>query len=404
MEAGYIGRFGRDLLVRRDIAMPLNLTDPGSGMDYFTAAQTVIKAAQAAGLTSSSPAASYASLPNVAYWQNLFPDAANATLSATQAIARRFMLDGPDYITSLWLMDQLCVPACSKFGPYAYFSNQYDSLAAVSSVGKSNYHAMILTLRKRMSQGVQFDLNYTLSESKDTGSQVERGSAFGNFGNGGYTGFLLNAFEPDLHYATSDFDVRHQVNFNFIWDLPFGEGRKFGSGSNGFVNQLIGNWSIAGLTRWTSGFPFNVQNCRSCWPTNWNLQGNASLVTPGELPETETTRNAVDGRPSPFVNPTEALEFFRFSYPGEIGLRNVLRGDGYFVIDTSLSKGFDVGISDHKLRFRWDVFNVTNTPKFDVNGVTMLPDRSGFGRYNSTLASCDAQAGRCMQFALRYEF
>ncbi|HUE89621.1 MAG TPA: hypothetical protein VMO26_26395, partial [Vicinamibacterales bacterium] len=66
--------------------------------------------------------------------------------------------------------------------------------------------------------------------------------------------------------------------------------------------------------------------------------------------------------------------------------------------------GFDLGIADHRLRFRMDVFNVTNTPKFDVGDLTMFPDRAGFGRYNGTLATCDAQAGRCMQFALRYEF
>jgi len=59
---------------------------------------------------------------------------------------------------------------------------------------------------------------------------------------------------------------------------------------------------------------------------------------------------------------------------------------------------------DHKLRFRWDTFNLTNTPRFDVGNVTMFPDRAGFGRYNGTLATCDGQAGRCMQFALRYEF
>jgi hypothetical protein len=95
---------------------------------------------------------------------------------------------------------------------------------------------------------------------------------------------------------------------------------------------------------------------------------------------------------------------FRLSLPGEAGLRNQLRGDGYFTIDTSLTKAWSLGIADHKLRFRWDVFNVTNTPRFDVGNVTMIPDRAGFGRYNGTLATCDAQAGRCMQFALRYEF
>ena len=404
IEAGYVGRFGRDLLVRRDIAMPVNLVDTGSGMDYFTAAQTLIRSIQAAGIASGSPQAAYANLPSLAYFENLFPDAAANGITATQAFARRFNNDGPDYITTLWRADQFCVPACTVFGPYSYFSNQYDSLAAVSSVGKSNYHGMIVTLRKRYSDGLQFDLNYTLSESKDTGSQVERGSAFGNFGNGGYTGFLLNSFDVDAHYANSDFDVRHQVNFNWIWDLPFGQGRKFGGNASGFVNQLIGDWSLSGLTRWTSGFPFNVQNCRSCWTTNWNLQGNASLVDPDRLPETETTRNVVDNRPSPFRDPEDALSYFRFSLPGEIGLRNVLRGDGYFSLDASLSKAFNLGFADHRLRFRWDVFNVTNTPKFDVNGVTMLPDRSGFGRYNETLAACDGQAGRCMQFALRYEF
>ena len=158
------------------------------------------------------------------------------------------------------------------------------------------------------------------------------------------------------------------------------------------------------MGRWTSGFPFSVQNCRSCWPTNWNLQGNASLVTPGQLPETELTKNAVDNRPSPFADPDNALTYFRYSLPGEQGLRNAFRGDGYFNIDISVSKSFRLGIADNRLRFRWDVFNVTNTAKFDVGDTTMLPDRSGFGRYDATLATCDAQAGRCMQFALRYEF
>ena len=101
---------------------------------------------------------------------------------------------------------------------------------------------------------------------------------------------------------------------------------------------------------------------------------------------------------------TDALTFFRRALPGEVGIRNQLRGDGYFTIDMSIAKGFDVGISDYRLRFRWDIFNVTNTPKFNVGNLNMFPDRAGFVRYDGTLATCDAQAGRCMQFALRYEF
>ena len=184
MEVGYLGRFGRDLLVRRDIAMPLNLTDTRSGSDYFTAAQAIIKAAQDRGITGNSAAAAYAALPNVAYWENLFPGAAGGGLTATQAITRSYMQNGPDYITALYDLDTSCSPSCSIFGPYAYFAEQYDSLASISSLGRSNYHAMLLTLRKRYSGGTQFDVNYTLSKSEDMGSQVERGSAFGSFRTG----------------------------------------------------------------------------------------------------------------------------------------------------------------------------------------------------------------------------
>src|SRR4030095_12244234 len=210
IEVGYVGRFGRDMLVRRDLAMPLNLVDPASRTDYFTAAQTIIKAAQAAGISSSSATGAYAGLPAVAYWENIFPGAAGGGLTATQAITRAYMQNGPDWITALYDMDTSCSPACSKFGPYAYFAEQYDSLAAISSIGRSNYNGMNLTLPRRFSDGLQFHNNYTLSKSEDMGSQVERGSGFGNFSNGGSTGFLLNSFEPARKHGTSGLRVRPQ--------------------------------------------------------------------------------------------------------------------------------------------------------------------------------------------------
>jgi hypothetical protein len=403
-EAGYIGRLGRDVLVRRDLAMPLDLVDARSGMSYFAAAQTAIRAAQARGITGGSPVAAYAGLPAIAYWENLFPGAADGGLTATQAVTRAFMLNGPDWMTALYEMDTACSPACSIFGPYAFFAEQYDSLAAISSIGRSSYHAMVLTLRKRYADGLQFDINYTLSKSKDMGSQAERGNAFGNFINGGNSGFLVNSFDPESNYGTSDFDLRHQINANWIADLPFGRGRRVARNAGGAVNQFIGDWSLAGLVRWTSGFPFNVYNCRSCWSTNWNIQGNAMLTDPNRLPPTETTKNIINDRPSPFENPTEALTFFRRALPGEVGVRNLLRGDGYFTIDTSLSKSWSTGVADHQVRFRWDVFNVTNTPRFDVGQMQGYPDLANFGQYDGALVTCDARAGRCMQFAVRYEF
>jgi hypothetical protein len=397
VEAAYVGRRGRNLLARRDMAMPLNLTDPASGVDYFTAVRQLIDATSAAN-------GNVALVGRIPYWENLFPDAAFDGFTATQNMAQSFYDNAPDYITALWAADQFCSPACSRFGEFAYFSEQYDSLAAQSSLGRSEYDALQLTFRRRYSRGYQFDLNYTYARGKDHTSEVERGGAFGNFGSGGYSGFLVNSFEPDLNYSYSDFDVRHQINVNGLAELPFGRGKWIGSGAGTLVNALIGDWALAGIARWSSGFPFNVINCRSCWSTNWNLQGNASLVTPGRLPETALTKNAISGFPSPFVNATDALTYFRLDYPGEAGIRNILRGDGYFTIDMSLSKAVRLP-ANHKIQFRWDVFNVTNTPRFNTGSVTMFPDTAAsFGRYDGSLAACDGAAGRCMQLNLRYDF
>jgi hypothetical protein len=307
-------------------------------------------------------------------------------------------------MTALWAADQFCDPGCSRFGEFAFFSNQYDSLAAQSSVARSEYNALQLMFRRRYSQGYQFDLNYTYSRGKDHASEVERGGAFGNFGSGGYSGFLVNSFEPDLNYSYSDYDVRHQINVNWLADLPFGQGKRLGGNASGFTNALIGDWAVAGIARWSSGFPFNVINCRSCWATNWNLQGNASLETAGQLPPTELNKDAVSGFPSPFADPTDALNYFRLDYPGEAGIRNLLRGDGYFTIDLSLSKAVRLP-ANQRIQFRWDVFNVTNTPRFNTGNVTMFPDSAAsFGRYDGSLAACDGAAGRCMQLNLRYLF
>ena len=407
MEVAYVGRVGRNQLVRRDLAMPANLVDPDSGVDYFTAVRQLIDAAAAAGLGPTAPPAAYAGIGSLPYWENLFPDATGFNgLTATQAMAREFNRRSPDYITALYLADEFCFPACSRLGEFAMFTPQYDALAAMSSIGRSEYNALQLTLRKRWSQGYQFDVNYTFAHAKDHSSQVERGSSYTPFATGGYTGFLLNSWEPDLHYANSDYDIRHQMNVNWILDLPFGRGRAIGSDVPGVVNAFIGEWSVSGLVRLTSGFPFNVFNCRSCWTTNWNLQGNASLVNPGVAPETGAFKDVIDGYPSTYEDPEGALEFFRRSNPGEVGLRNELRGDGYFTLDLSLSKAWTMPwSSNQRLRFRWDTFNLTNTPRFDVGQVDMFPDiASTFGRYNGTLATCDGGAGRCMQFNVRYEF
>ena len=188
IEVGYLGRFGRDLLTRRDLAMPLNLTDSRSGMDYFTAAQTIIKAAQDRGITGNSPARAFAAIPALAYWENLFPAAAAAVSPRRRRSRAPTCRTGPtgSRRSTTWTRPAARRAASSDRTPTS--PNSTIRLAGISSIGRSNYHAMLLTLRKRYAGGTQFDVNYTLSKSEDMGSQVERGSAFGNFSNGGNSG------------------------------------------------------------------------------------------------------------------------------------------------------------------------------------------------------------------------
>ncbi len=401
VDAAYVGRFGRRLLVRSDVATPANLVDAKTGVDYFTAAGELIKATQRAGIGVNADPSAYAVLANIPYWENLFPGAAAGGLTATQAIAQHYNT-APDYATALYMLDEYCYPSCSVFGPFAYYSRQFDALSIQRSIASANYHALQASVRKRWSRGYQFDVNYTLSKSEDLGSSVERGSSWMTPGYGGVSGVLMNPWEPDRQWGHSDFDVRHQLNLNWVAILPFGRGRTWGAGASSLVNAFIGDWSVSGLVRLTSGFPFNVANCALCWATNWNLPGNAELATPGVLPPTAVTKNGPDGWPNAYPDPEAALTYFRMDLPGEVGIRNQLRGDGYFGIDLSVSNAWS--LPHGSLRFRWDTFNLSNAVNFDTSTVTMNPDRPGFGRYNSTLATCDGRAGRCMQFALHYEF
>jgi hypothetical protein len=381
IETAYVGRLGKHILVNNDLAMPVNLVDKASGMDYFTAANQLL------GFTNVN------AVPKIAFWENIFPGLATSTQTATQTAWSIFSPlspsgSGPDYTTSLFRIDVLCSPACSKFGPFALFNDQYSNLNAWSSIMPTWYHAGQLLIRKRFSAGTQFDFNYTFSKSEDWASVVER--------NGLFTGSVLNSWNPWLRKAVSDYDVRHNINFNGVAELPFGKGRRFGSDMPGWANAAVGGWQLSGIWRWTSGLPTSIGNGFQ-FPTNWEFTGFAT--GPGAVPGNQTTRRP-EG-PNAFSDPAAAFATFSTTNPGQIGARNNVRGDGYFAIDLGLAKRWAMPFNEkHLLQFRMEVFNVTNSARFDINSISGNLDNPGsFGRYSSTLTQ-----PRVMQFGLRYEF
>lgn len=400
VEASYIGRRARNLLATRDIMALNNLTDPKSGVDWYTAATQLAKLRLA-----DTPLNKVQAIP---YFENLFPNLGDnfwgePGISSTQAVyqivARQDFL-GQDFFDVLdWTFVQALI---DDFGvaPNMFFHPQYAALSTFSTVGASDYHAGTLSIRERYKDSVQFDFNYTLSHSTDNASGLQTSGAYG-------AAFILNPLRPQDNKAASDFDIRHLINANALWKLPVGKGHAFLNDAPGFVDALLGGWQLTGIFRWNSGLPVQTPFDAAQWATNWNVQSNGVRVGPFE---SSPTRGGKDD-PNLFSDPKAAYNAFRNAFPGETGDRNVLRLPGYVSLDAGLDKTFKIR-EGHQIQFRWEVFNVTNTQRLTLVTVT----RSNLGlNQDSQLPSSvpgpsfgklDGIQGspRVMQFGVRYTF
>jgi hypothetical protein len=420
LEVAYVGRISRRLLQEKDLAQPVNLCDPKSGLCYFDAVTALAKIYRTGVSTQNfNPATLPANVQQ--YWtdmvQPLQPGGAYqaqyctgitngspnviGVQSPVTAAYDLFCGGNLNETTPLSVWDTTGIPDDNlsgvtyfpKNGPYSFYQSQYASLNGWTTSGRANYNAMQVMLRKRATQGLTFDFNYTFSKSIDMGSAAERVSTF----QGSFFGVtaLYNPFNPGLFRSVSDFDMTHQINANWIYDLPFGRKRRWGSGWNKATDLFLGGWSWSGLYKWTSGLPFGVQNGYA-FPTNWDLNGLANLV--GAKPQTGAYTDS-GGDMNVFKDPQQALNAFDYPFPGQVGSRNILRGPGYFSVDTAIRKTFDITERQH-LDFSWEVFNVTNSVRFDIFSALPEIDISGsFGKFTHALTG-----PRVMEFMLRYSF
>jgi hypothetical protein len=268
---------------------------------------------------------------------------------------------------------------------------RHSSLAVYRSRGTGAYHSLQLSARKRFSSGFMFDFNYTYGRSIDMSSTRET--------DGVTSGQIVNPWSPRQMRAVSDYDTTHIFTAFFVYELPVGKGKPILGSGNKLLNAFVGGWQLNGIYRQTSGFPVSVGN-GGFWPTNWNLSGSATQLTPLTA---ATARNATvtNGGPYMFANPAAALAAFDFTLPGQSGSRNTLRGDGIFNVDASVSKRFLMPFNErHALQIRAEVFNLTNSTTFDVNTASLsLGSPTTFGKYSSTLST-----PRVMQFGAKYIF
>ena len=391
LEVSWVGRYAHHLLAQEDVAMPINLTVGGT--TYFTAAAQLAKMARAN--------VSVSSVTPIPYWEQEFGaldgqdmGTGYGPLTATQNVYALFLSNLYNETYALYQLDtpgslpNSNIGAGVSYPAFRYYHDQYSALYAWRSIGYSNFNALEVVYRQHFG-GLQADFNYTFSKSLDITSQAER---LGNSASTNYSQ-IMNTWQPNQLYGPSDYDVRHQINSNFVWNLPFGTGKKYLGSVGHFTNELIGGWQTTGIVRWTSGFPFMVNN-GAYYPTNWDIQGYAEQVAP--IPAKANARGSLTQR---FADPATVFATFAHALPGQSGTRNPLRGDGFFDWDEGVAKTFPL-TERMRLILRWDMFNVTNSVRFDPQSISATLDNpQTFGQATALLTNY-----RLAQFAARLEF
>ncbi len=406
VEANYVGRMGRHLLVQLDLAQPVDLVDTKGGGDYFHAADQLSKDADenggnyGGGNTGNPPV----HVPTIPYFEDVFPQMANLDFlgeSATDGLynnewaANRYVYGETQ---SLADVDFNCYYGCPN--GTQFWQPQFSSLYAWSSIGTSSYNALQMTLRHPSTHGLTTDFNYTFSKSLDMGSGAERSNEFNNndaFGSSA----IQNSWNPKLNKGVSDFDTKHLISLDWVYAIPVGRGKTLLAGANRVVDAVIGDWQFAGLSRWSSGLPFSVG--APVYTTDWQIPSNG--VVTGTV---QIHKHILNGVPQVFAGNSSATinagiytgSPIRLAYPGEAGQRNNFRGDGYFDIDSSLSKSWKLP-EKIDLKFAAEVYNVGNNVRFDCSPLNLNANltQGTFGAYSGLLSTY-----RRMQFGLRLDF
>ncbi len=234
LQVSYVGRYSKHSLLQRDMAMPTQLTDPSSGQNYYQAMTLLMQDIDFKGYTP-------ATIPAIPFFNNMWNTAGINGLTPTQVWANDYINNSATGDATNTLNNADNAANCSERRPHqAQPANGSVSKIAcgevwsvdglqpavlgafrMGSIGKGNYNALRgNSLRKRLSTGLQFDLNYTWSKSIDLGSAQENTASF--------SGFVQNTWNPSQMRAVSNYDTTQQINVLGVYELPFGRGKRFG--------------------------------------------------------------------------------------------------------------------------------------------------------------------------------
>ncbi len=268
------------------------------------------------------------------------------------------------------------------------------TIAELRSDTFSNYNSLQAHLEKRLSHGLEFDLSYTYSHALDDASSASLGSL--------NNGDFRDQRYPGMEYGNSDFDARHHIVVAYAYALPFGSGKRFAGSASGSLNQLIGNWQLAGITSASTGNWFTVSDPLV---NSSNTDCGGTVAFNCARPDVIGNPNAKPCVPGTFYNTCAfASDLVQGTFGNEP--RNSVRGPGYQDWDISIFKSFPVREGMH-FEFRADFFNIWNHTnfltgptgsdgQFEPVAVELGTSQMGFPQA--------ARDPRLIQFALKFLF
>jgi hypothetical protein len=255
-------------------------------------------------------------------------------------------------------------------------------ISGTCSCANQKYNSLQATLRKRYSMGFTYQLGYTWSKgmSDSIGYYGEGGQA------GGQSAYMQNLYDRKAEWGPTYFDLQQNFTGSFVYEVPVGRKKKFGSSWNPVADAVLGGWQLGGIYTAHGGFPLTIKmsgdpsgTLARSFRANVNSTPNdPHQIGPGVL--------FLD--PAPYSQP--AARTF-----GNVGIGTV-RGPGMSRFDLSLSKRFNLG-EKRWFEIRSEAFNLTNTPIF-ASPASQTITSTLFGQIRSS------QGERNIELAAKFYF
>jgi carboxypeptidase family protein len=303
----------------------------------------------------------------------------------------------------------LAVPGYTRgCGPGGAFINKpytafpFSTVFNITDQGTAHYNGLQIKAETKSSRyGIYALIGYTYSRTYDTGFTDGLGSIYGA------TYYPLPGFRK-LDWALSGINLNSNFTASFIYDLPFGKGKHFGSSWSSAMNGAFGNWQVTLIEKITSGFPVFVVDTAN--PSGVGFLNNDffALSRPDQVSD---PNKGGGGAGCPTQVHTVANWFnpcaFAHAAPGELGnaSRTPVNGPDFVNTDFSVIKQFALPWENMGLNFRAEFFNLFNHAQFGTPnsaGGAFMPDLNspaGFGALNTTVNN-----PRLVQFGLKLTF